>query len=94
MNVGNLTLSDGIRLADSEPAKAAAILRNAIAANPTNANAYAWLAVVCYNQGRYGEFNQTIRLAESRGISRDAMASANARFRMCLNNARLSNRLN
>ncbi|HET8714640.1 MAG TPA: protein kinase [Holophagaceae bacterium] len=94
MNVGNLTLSDGIRLADSEPAKAIAILRNAIAADPTKPNAYAWLAVVYYNQGRYGEFNQTIRMAENRGISRDEMAQANARFRICLNNARLSNRLN
>ncbi|HEU4951594.1 MAG TPA: protein kinase [Holophagaceae bacterium] len=94
MNVGNLTLSDGIRLVDSEPAKAIAILRNAIAADPTKPNAYAWLAVAYYDQGRYGEFNQTIRMAENRGISRDDMARANLRFSTCLRNARLSNRLN
>ena len=94
LNVGNLTLSDGIQLADKDPDKAAAIFRNAIAANPSNTNAYAWLATVLYEQGRYGEFNQTIRMAEGRGISRDQMASLNARFRSKLMNARLTNRLN
>jgi serine/threonine-protein kinase len=94
LNVGNLTLSDGIRLADSDPNKAIAILQNAIAANPGNPQAYAWLAAVYYEQGRIGEFNQTIRLAESRGISREQMAAMNARFRSKLANARFSNRLN
>jgi serine/threonine-protein kinase len=94
MNVGNLTLSDGIQLADKDPNKAVAIFRNAIAANPSNANAYAWLASVLYEQGKYGEFNQTIRMAEGRGVSREQMASVNARFRSKLMNARLNNRLN
>jgi len=94
MNVGNLTLSDGIQLADKDPNKAVAIFRNAIAANPSNANAYAWLATVQYEQGKYGEFNQTIRLAEGRGVSREQMASVNGRFRSKLMNARLNNRLN
>ncbi|HET6330730.1 MAG TPA: protein kinase [Holophagaceae bacterium] len=94
MNVGNLTLSDGIQLADKDPNKAVAIFRNAIAANPSNANAYAWLATVLYEQGKYGEFNQTIRMAEGRGVSREQMASVNGRFRSKLMNARLNNRLN
>lgn len=94
MNVGNLTLSDGIQLADKDPNKAMAIFKNAIAANPSNTQAYAWLAAVQYEQGRYGEFNQTIRLAESRGVSREQMAGLNARFRSKLGNARLTNRLN
>ena len=94
LNVGNLTLSDGIQLADKDPNKAAAIFRNAIAANPTNANAYAWLATVLYEQGKYGEFNQVIRMAEGRGVSREQMASVNGRFRAKLMNARLNNRLN
>ncbi|MBS1767348.1 MAG: protein kinase [Acidobacteria bacterium] len=94
LNVGNLTLSDGIRLADSDPNKAIAILQNAVAANPGNAQAYAWLASIYYEQGRVGEFNQTIRLAESRGISREQMAAVNARFRAKLANARFNNRLN
>lgn len=94
LNVGNLTLSDGIQLADKDPNKAMAIFKNAIAANPSNAQAYAWLATVQYEQGRYGEFNQTIRLAEGRGVSREQMAGMNARFRSKLGNARLTNRLN
>lgn len=94
MNVGNLTLSDGIQLADKDPNKAVAIFKNAIAANPTNTQAYAWLATVQYEQGKYGEFNQTIRLAESRGVSREQMAGMNARFRSKLMNAKFSNRLN
>jgi hypothetical protein len=94
LNVGNLTLSDGIQLADKDPNKAIAIFRNAIQANPTNTQAYAWLAAVYYEQGRYGDFNQTIRLAESRGISPDQMAGMNGRFRAKLMNARLNNRLN
>ena len=94
LNVGNLTLSDGIQLADKNPDKAVAIFRNAIAANPTNANAYAWLATVLYEQGKYGEFNQAIRMAEGRGVSREQMASVNGRFRAKLMNARLNNRLN
>jgi serine/threonine-protein kinase len=94
MNVGNLTLSDGIQLADKDPNKAMAIFKNAIAANPGNAQAYAWLAAVQYEQGRYGEFNQTIRMAENRGVSREQMAGMNARFRSKLGNARLTNRLN
>ncbi len=93
LNVGNLTLSDGIQLADKDPNKAIAIFRNAIAANPTNANAYAWLANVYYDQHRYGDFNQTIRMAEGRGISREQMAGSNGRFRANLMNARLNSRL-
>ena len=94
LNVGNLTLSDGIQLADKDPDKAVAIFRNAIAANPANTNAYAWLATVLYEQGKYGEFNQAIRMAEGRGVSREQMASVNGRFRAKLMNARLNNRLN
>ena len=94
LNVGNLTLSDGIRLADSDPAKATAIFRNAIAANPGNAQAYAWLAAVQYEQGRYGDFNQTIRMAESHGISAEQMAGVNGRFRAKYMNAKLNNRVN
>lgn len=94
LNVGNLTLSDGIQLADKDPNKAIAIFQNAIRANPTNPNAYAWLANVYYDQHRYGEFNQTIRQAEGRGISRERMASMNGRFGMNLKNAYFNNRLN
>lgn len=94
LNVGNLTLSDGIQLADKDPNKAIAIFQNAIRANPTNVNAYAWLANVYYDQHRYGDFNQTIRQAEGRGISRERMASMNGRFGMNLKNAYFNNRLN
>ncbi len=94
LNVGNLTLSDGIQLADKDPNKAIAIFQNAIRANPTNVNAYAWLANVYYDQHRYGDFNQTIRQAEGRGIDRQRMASINGRFAMNLRNATFNNRLN
>ncbi len=94
LNVGNLTLSDGIQLADKDPNKAIAIFQNAIRANPTNVNAYAWLANVYYDQHRYGDFNQTIRQAEGRGIDRQRMASMNGRFAMNLKNAYFNNRLN
>ncbi len=94
LNVGNLTLSDGIQLADKDPNKAIAIFQNAIRANPTNVNAYAWLANVYYDQHRYGDFNQTIRQAEGHGIDRQRMASMNGRFAMNLKNAYFNNRLN
>jgi len=92
LNLGNVSLSEAIQLADSQPEKAIHGFRQALKADPTNINAHAWLAVVLYDQGRQAEFNQELLQARRQGIL-SQMASRNARFRSVLNQARLSGKL-
>ncbi len=92
LNLGNVSLSEAIQLADSQPEKAIHGFRQALKADPTNINAHAWLAVVLYDQGRQAEFNQELHQARRQGIL-SQMASRNARFRSVLNQARLSGKL-
>ena len=92
MNLGNVSLSEAIQLADSQPDKAIHGFRQAIKADPGNVNAHAWLAVVLYDQGRHGEFVQELREARRQGIL-GQMATRNVRFRSVLNQARFSRRL-
>ena len=92
LNLGNVSLSEAIQLADSQPEKAIHGFRQALKADPTNINAHAWLAVVLYDQGRQAEFNQELHQARRLGIL-SQMASRNARFRSVLNQARLSGKL-
>ena len=54
LNLGNVSLSEAIQLADSQPDKAIYGFRQAIKADPYNVNAHAWLAVVLHDQGRHG----------------------------------------
>ena len=92
LNLGNLSLSEAVQLADKEPEKAIQIIRQAIKADPTNVNAHAWLAVVLYDQNRHAEFIQELREARRQGIL-GQMASRNRRFYSTLNQARFSRRL-
>ncbi len=92
MNLGNVSLSEAIQMADSQPEKAIHGFRQAIKADPTNVNAHAWLAVVLYDQGRTGEFVQELREARRQGIL-GQMAARNLRFRSVLNQARFSRKL-
>jgi cytochrome c-type biogenesis protein CcmH/NrfG len=90
-NLGNLSLSEAIQLADSKPERAIQGFRQAIQADPTNINAHAWLAVVLYDQGRTGEFVQELREARRQGIL--GQMTRNIRFKSVLNQARFNRRL-
>ena len=92
MNLGNVSMSEAIQLADSQPDKAIQGFRQAIQADPTNVNAHAWLAVVLHDQGRHAEFIQELREARREGIL-GQMASRNIRFRSILNQARFNRKL-
>ncbi len=90
-NLGNVSLSESIRLADSQPDKAIQGFRQAIKADPSNVNAHAWLAVVLHDQGRRGEFIQELRDARRQGLL--GQMAQNARFRSAFNHARLNQSL-
>jgi serine/threonine-protein kinase len=90
-NLGNVSLSESIRLADSQPDKAIQGFRQAIKADPSNVNAHAWLAVVLHDQGRMNEFIHELREARRQGILRQM--GQNARFRSAYNHARLNQSL-
>ncbi len=82
-NLGNLSLSEAIQLEGKDPKRATEGLLNAISANPTNANAYAWAIALLYENGRYSEIPPLFAKARQHGISRAQMAS-NMRFRMAM----------
>lgn len=92
LNLGNVSMSEAIQLADSQPDKAIHGFRQAIKADPTNVNAHAWLATVLYDQGRHAEFVQELREARRQGIL-GQMAARNIRFRTVLNQARFNRKL-
>jgi len=92
LNLGNVSMSEAIQLADKEPDKAIHGFRQAIKADPYNVNAHAWLAVVLHDQGRAGEFVQELREARRQGIL-GQMATRNIRFRSVLNQARFNRKL-
>jgi serine/threonine-protein kinase len=90
-NLGFVSLSESIQLADSQPDKAIQGFRQAIKADPSNVNARAWLAAVLHDQGRRGEFIQEIREARRLGLL--SQMAQNARFRSAFNQARLNQSL-
>ena len=92
MNLSLTTLSEATRLVETNPPAAMEGLRNAIAANPGNANAYAWLVAILYEQGRYGEIPQVLGKARRNGVPRRQMAN-NLRFRMAMQNERFNHRI-
>jgi len=91
-NLGHVSLSESIQMADSQPEKAIQGFRQALKADPYNVNAHAWLAVVLYDQGRTGEFVQEIREARRQGIL-GQMVARNVRFKSVLNQARFNRKL-
>ncbi|WP_243302435.1 serine/threonine protein kinase [Geothrix oryzisoli] len=92
LNLGNVSMSEAIQLADSHPDQAIHGFRQAIKADPTNVKAHAWLAVVLHDQGRTAEFIQELREARRQGIL-GQMAAQNIRFRTALNQARFNRKL-
>lgn len=92
MNLGNVSLSEAIQLADSQPEKAIHGFRQALKADPYNVNAHAWLAAVLYEQGRLPEFQQEVREARRMGLVAQ-MANRNIRFRRALTQARFNRKL-
>jgi serine/threonine-protein kinase len=92
LNLGNVSLSESIQLADSQPDKAIQGFRQAIKADPYNVNAHAWLGVVLYEQGRTNEFIQELREAHRLGIL-GQMSARNVRFRSVFNQARFNRKL-
>ncbi len=91
MNLGHVSLSEAIQLADSQPDKAVHGFRQALKADPTNANARAWLAAVLWEQGRTAEFVQEVREARQQGLV--GQMTRNIRFRTAFNKARLNRKL-
>ncbi|MDE3032157.1 MAG: hypothetical protein KGI56_00710, partial [Acidobacteriota bacterium] len=83
--------SDAIRLYDSDPDKAIYGFRQALKADPYNANAHAWLAAELYNQGRIPGLQQELREAHRLGLVMQMMK--NARFRQAFNKARFNRQL-
>ena len=92
LNLGHVSLSEAIQLADSQPDKAIHGFRQALKADPTNVNAHAWLGVVLHDQGRTAEFVQEVREARRQGIL-GQMTARNIRFRTAFNQARFSRKL-
>lgn len=90
--LGNVSLSEAIQLADSQPDKAIHGFRQALKADPYNVNAHAWLAVVLYEQNRTPEFHQELREARRQGLL-GQMAARNVRFRSVLSQARFKGKL-
>ncbi len=90
-NLGMVSLSEAIRLADKDPDRAVYGFRQALKADPGNANARAWLGTVLLDQGRYMEAQREIREARRQG-QLDAMMR-NPRFRAAFQKARLNNKL-
>jgi serine/threonine-protein kinase len=91
-NAANVSLSEAISLADSNPARSIELLRASIAADPGNPQAYAWLVVVLYEQGRYQEIPPALAKARQNGIPRARLMS-NIRFRMVMQNDKLNHRI-
>lgn len=91
-NLSGISLSEAINLADTDPKRALEGFRAAIAANPGNANAYAWMIAILYEQGRYGEIPAVMAKARENGIGR-ARLLANIRLRMAMQNDRLNHRI-
>ncbi len=90
--LSNQTMSEATALSDSDPARSIELLRKAIAANPGNERAYAWLLVGLYRQERFAEFQSTADQARRNGVSLQRMLS-NARFRSVIQDERLNRRL-
>jgi serine/threonine-protein kinase len=91
-NLGNLSVSESIQASESQPDRAINGFRQAIKADPTNANARAWLAVVLYRQGRLAEFHQELREARRLGLL-SQMVSRNLLFKSVLSQARFNQKL-
>jgi len=91
LNLGNVSLSEAIQMADSQPDKAIHGFRQTLKADPYNTNAHAWLAAVLYDQGRMAEFHQELREARRMGLLGQMVR--NARFKAVFNNARLNRKL-
>ena len=91
-NYANVAMSEAIRLVDADPDKAIDGLRKAIAADPGNAGAYAWLVVTLYEQGRYQEIPAVLGRARQHGIAR-ARLMTNLRFRMAMQSERQNHRI-
>ena len=91
LNLGNVSLSEAIQISESQPDKAIQGFRQAIKADPYNANAHAWLAVVLHDQGRTAEFVQELREARRQGLL--GQMTRNVRFKSALNQARFSRKL-
>ncbi len=91
-NLGLVSMSEAIQISESQPDKALVGFRQAIKADPYNANAHAWLAWLLYNQRRMAEFHQELREARRMNLL-NQMNQQNARFRSAYNNARLNQKL-
>ncbi len=90
--LSNQTMSEATALSDTDPNRSIELLRRAIAANPGNERAYAWLLVVLYRQERFAEFQSAADQARRNGVSFQRMMS-NARFRSVIQDERLNRRL-
>lgn len=90
-NLGFVSLSEAIQLADKDPDKAILGFRQALKANPDNPNARAWLVTTLLDQGRYAEAQRELR--EGRRLGQLEAMARNIRFRAALQKARLNNRL-
>ncbi len=91
-NLGNVSLSEAIQLADSNPEKAIHGFRQTLKADPYNVMAHAWLGAVLYEQGRMPAFVEEVREARRMGIL-GQMAARNIRFRAAFNQARFNRKL-
>lgn len=90
-NLGALSLSESIQLVEKDPARAIQGLRQSLKADPTNPNAYAWLAVVHYEQGQYAEFAQVLREARRAGVLQQM--TRNVRFLSIYRRAKFNQQL-
>ncbi len=91
MNLGKLSMSESIQLADKDPNRAIEGFRQSITADPYNAGAHDWLAALLFEQKRYPEFIREIREARRMGLL--GQMSRNPRFRAAFSQARFNRSL-
>ena len=90
-NLGLVSVSEAIQLVDKDPDRAVLGFRQALKADPGNANARAWMVAALLDQGRYPEARREIR--EARRLGQLEAMGRNIRFRLAFQKARLGNHL-
>lgn len=90
-NLGLVSMSESIQLVGTNPERAIEGFRQALRADPMNANARAWLTAVLLEQGRLPEARREIR--EARRMNLLGAMQRNLRFRSAFEKARLNQQL-
>ena len=87
-----LSMEDTVQLSETAPLKALEEMRTLLAADPGNANLYAWIIAILYEQKRYKEIPEVFAQSQQNGVSKEQMMN-NVRYRMAMHRDKLSPRI-